>query len=129
MNSDFLFVYGTLCRKASNKMTAMLAEHAQFISYASYQGKLYKVDDYPGVIPSDNPNDLVQGEVYQFHEADLLLNCLDLYEECGQGFPEPTEYVRNIGQVHLSSGKDIRAWLYLYNWPTENLILLPSGIF
>lgn len=129
MDCPLLFVYGTLRRCAVNEMTCLLAEKAEFISNASFRGRLYKIDGYPGAVPSDTLTDLVHGEVYRLHDPGWLLTCLDSYEECGQGFPEPTEYVRKLRQVRLCAGKKLLAWIYLYNRPTENLALLPSGNF
>lgn len=129
MKCPFLFVYGTLRRNIRNKMAYLLAKRAEFISYASYQGKLYSVGNYPGLVPSDRLTDRVQGEVYFLRNQRLLLPHLDKYEECGADFAEPTEYVRKIQRVRLQGVKAIPAWIYLYNWPTDTLELMPSGNF
>ncbi len=31
---------------------------------------------------------------------------LDMYEACGEGFPEPTEYLRQLIEVRLADGRD-----------------------
>ncbi len=129
MNNTYLFVYGTLRRETNSEMFKLLAKHADFVSNASYQGKLYKIDNYPGVIPSPNPTDIVKGEVYQLHDPNLILPQLDQYEECGPGFAEPTEYMRELWEVRLENGQLIQAWLYRYNYPTVALELLSSGDF
>jgi len=129
MKHESLFVYGTLRRDTNSDMFHLLARYANFIGYATYQGKLYKVDYYPGVVPSDNPSDIVQGEVYRLLDPSLVLLHLDVYEECGPGFPKPTEYIRKIQHVRLRSGETIQAWVYIYNRPTDNLELVPSGDF
>jgi gamma-glutamylcyclotransferase (GGCT)/AIG2-like uncharacterized protein YtfP len=129
MNCAFLFVYGTLRRNTHNKMSYLLAKRSEFIGEAYYQGKLYKLGDYPGVVPSDKRTGRVQGEVYRLRNPGLLLVRLDQYEECGLGFPEPTEYIRSIQRVRLQSGKTISAWVYLYNWHTDKLERALSGNF
>ncbi len=129
MNDVFLFVYGTLRRDSRSDMYYLLARHADFIGDATYQGKLYKIDYYPGVVPSEDPSDVVQGEVYRLCDSDFVLSRLDQYEECGPGFSEPTEYVREIQYVRLRSGKNISTWVYLYNLPTNDLALVRSGRF
>ncbi len=129
MKDVFLFVYGTLRRDIGSEMYHLLARYADFVGNAIYQGKLYKIDDYPGVVPSDDPSDIVHGEVYRLREPELVLSRLDQYEECGPGFPEPTEFIRAIQQVQLESGETISAWVYLYNGPTEHLDLILSGDF
>lgn len=128
MNPDYLFVYGTLRRDANSKIHPLLAKYAEFIGDATYQGKLYKVDTYPGAIPSNNPNDAVQGEVYLLHQADVALPPLDQYEEFGPEFPEPNEYIRLKQSVMLKNGRSVMAWVYVYNHPTEGLELIESWI-
>ncbi len=59
----------------------------------------------PAPVPSDNPNDVVQGEVYLIHQADIVLPLLDQYEECGPEFPEPNEYSRQKQSVLLKDGR------------------------
>lgn len=129
MTPNYLFVYGTLRRDANSKMHQLLAQYAEFVDDATYQGKLYKVDYYPGAVPSDNPNDVVQGEVYLFHQADVVLPLLDQYEEFGPEFPQPNEYIRLKQSVALKNGRPVTAWVYLYNHPIESLELIKSANF
>ncbi len=129
MNPDTIFVYGTLRRDANSEMHQLLTKYAEFVSDATYQGKLYKIDYYPGAVPSDNSNDVVQGEVYLLHQADVSLSLLDQYEEFGPGFPEPNEYIRLKQTVLLNNGQSVTAWVYVYNHPTENLELIKSANF
>lgn len=129
MNLDYIFVYGTLRRGANSEMHQLLAKYAEFIDDATYQGKLYKVDYYPGAVPSDDPNDVVQGEVYLLHRADIGLALLDQYEEFGPEFPEPNEYIRRKQTVALKNGRTVMAWIYIYNHSTENLELIKSTSF
>ncbi len=121
MNPDTIFVYGTLRRDANNKMHQLLAKHAEFVDDAIYQGRLYRIDTYPGAVPSDDPNDRVQGEVYWFHQADAVLPLLDRYEEFGSEFSEPNEFIRKKQPVLLKNGRIVTAWVYVYNHSTENL--------
>jgi gamma-glutamylcyclotransferase (GGCT)/AIG2-like uncharacterized protein YtfP len=129
MNDRFLFVYGTLRRDTDSEMHHFLARHADFVGDATYQGKLYVIGDYPGVVPSEDRSDFVQGEVYRLRDSDYVLSRLDRYEECGPGFSEPTEYIRKIQPVRLQSGETIPAWVYLYNRPTDNLERAAAGDF
>jgi gamma-glutamylcyclotransferase (GGCT)/AIG2-like uncharacterized protein YtfP len=122
MNPDYIFVYGTLRRDANSEMHHVLVQYAEFVSDATYRGKLYQIDYYPGAVPSDNPDDVVQGEVYLLHQADIVLSLLDRYEECGPDFPEPNEYNRRKQSVLLKDGRTITAWVYIYNHPTEDLV-------
>lgn len=129
MNPDYIFVYGTLRRDANSEMHRLLAKYAEFVDDAAYQGRLYKIDYYPGAVPSDDPNDVVQGEVYQLHRADVVLHLLDQYEESGPEFQEPNEYIRRKQAVLLNNGRTVMAWVYVYNHPTTGLELIKSANF
>jgi gamma-glutamylcyclotransferase (GGCT)/AIG2-like uncharacterized protein YtfP len=108
-------------------MTQLLARYAEYVDDAIFQGKLYKIQDYPGAIASQNPSDSVFGEVFLLNNIDLVLPQLDEYEECSPQFHQPTEYIRGLKMVKLSSGKMVEAWVYLYNRPAGFLEPLPSG--
>ena len=40
-----------------------------------------------------------------------------MYEACGEGFAEPTEYIRQMLPVTLGDDAVSEAWTYVYNWP------------
>jgi gamma-glutamylcyclotransferase (GGCT)/AIG2-like uncharacterized protein YtfP len=125
---EYIFVYGTLRRDTNSEMHHLLAKNAEFVSDATYRGKLYQIDYYPGAVPSDDPNDVVEGEVYLLHQADVVLPLLDRYEECVPDFPEPNEYSRRKQTVLLKNGRTVTAWVYLYNHSTEGLELIMKYI-
>ena len=129
MTDDLLFVYGTLKRGARNAMAGRLARTAVFVGAATYQGKLYLVDDYPGAVPSRNVADRVRGEVWRLREPAEMLAELDEYEGCGQSFSPPTEYERRVEQVTLNNGEPLAAWIYLYRHSTDGLRRIESGVF
>jgi gamma-glutamylcyclotransferase (GGCT)/AIG2-like uncharacterized protein YtfP len=129
MSPDYLFVYGTLRRDSDSEMYHLLARYGQFAGDATYRGKLYMVDYYPGLVHSDNPRDVVYGDVYKLSCPDIVLSHLDDYEECGPKFSEPTEYVRRKQYVKLKSGEVISAWVYILDRPTDRLQLIESGDF
>ena len=129
MNSDHLFVYGTLMRSFENPMAQLLSRSADFIGTARCRGRLYSVQYYPGLLLSDDPNDVVFGELYRLRARDALLRELDMYEACGEGFAEPTEYIRRMLSVTLGDGSAVDAWIYVYNWPVEGMPRIASGRF
>lgn len=124
-----LFVYGTLKRAGGSTMHQLLARHAAFVGEGTCQGRLFRIDFYPGAVPSDNPKHQIRGEVYALPEPDLVLPRLDRYEECGAGFPEPTEYIRVQKEIRLKNGQNLPAWIYLYNLPTRGREEISSGNF
>lgn len=128
MNSNYLFVYGTLRPNIQHPMADYLKQQADWIGSASYQGKLYKVADYPAMVASNNLADKVYGDVYQVLSTNLW-STLDDYEECSPSFPSPTEYQRLLQTVYLANGDEISAWVYLYNHSVINLEVIDSGDF
>jgi gamma-glutamylcyclotransferase (GGCT)/AIG2-like uncharacterized protein YtfP len=129
MTSDLLFVYGTLMRSYAHPMARLLSANAVFLGQASCRGRLYQVKHYPGLVLSDDPGDRVFGELYRLRAVEDLLREFDMYEACGDGFPEPTQYVRQTLPVTLADGTASEAWTYIYNWPVEQLARIESGRF
>ena len=129
MTSDLLFVYGTLMRGYDHPMAQLLSRSADFVGEAHCRAKLYLVKHYPGLVLSDDAGDIAYGEVFRLRQASQLLREFDMYEACGDGFAEPTEYVRRLLQVALSDGAELEVWTYLYNWPVAHLTRIASGRF
>jgi gamma-glutamylcyclotransferase (GGCT)/AIG2-like uncharacterized protein YtfP len=129
MISDRLFVYGTLMRGFDHPMAQLLSRSADFIGEARCRGRLYLVRHYPGLVLSDDPDDVVFGELYRLRAPDELLREFDMYEACGEGFAEPAEYVRRMLPVTLADQAVGEAWTYIYNWPVAGLPRIASGRF
>ena len=129
MISDRLFVYGTLMRGFDHPMARLLSANADFLGQAQCRGRLYLVKHYPGLLLSADASDVAFGELFRLRERDALLREFDMYEACGEGFAEPTEYVRQIINVTLGDGAASEAWTYVYNWPVTDLPRIASGRF
>jgi gamma-glutamylcyclotransferase (GGCT)/AIG2-like uncharacterized protein YtfP len=131
MTSDRLFVYGTLMRDFDHPMAQLLSRSADFIGEARCAGRLYLVKHYPGLVLSDVSDEVVFGELYRLTQPEALLREFDMYEACGEGFAEPTEYIRRLLPVTLTDGESptCEAWTYLYNWPVAHLPRIASGRF
>lgn len=127
MSSEYLFVYGSLRRDYSSPARQVLDDHAEFVSEAIFQGKLYKIEWYPGVVPSDEPVDNVIGEVYKITDKDEVFSKLDQYEGCSPADPQPHAFVRKEMRVRLKKGPEINAWIYLYEWSVDDKKQIPSG--
>src|SRR6202167_6407929 len=104
MMLDRLFVYGTLMRGFDHPMATLLSRGADFIGEARCRGRLYRVKHYPGLLPSDAADDVVFGELYPLRQRAELLREFDIYEACGEGFAEPTEYVSAAGHAGRRRG-------------------------
>ena len=130
MTSDRLFVYGTLMRGFDHPMARLLSANADFVGEARCRGRLYLVKHYPGLVLTDGPADIVHGEVYRLRAPAELLREFDMYEACGESFPPPTEYLRQMLPVTLADGvAPTQAWTYVYNWPVADLPRIASGRF
>jgi gamma-glutamylcyclotransferase (GGCT)/AIG2-like uncharacterized protein YtfP len=129
MTSDLLFVYGTLMRGYEHPMARLLSANADFLGEASCCGRLYMVKHYPGLLLSDDAADIVFGELYRLRAVEDMLREFDMYEACGEGFPEPTQYVRQLLTLTLADGDAREAWTYIYNWPVADLARIESGRF
>jgi gamma-glutamylcyclotransferase (GGCT)/AIG2-like uncharacterized protein YtfP len=121
VNSEFIFVYGTLRKASGTAMSSVLANYSLYVDEASIQAALYQVDDYLGVIESTHPNDKVSGELYKIVDSDTLLPLLDEYEECTENFPKPHEYRRKPLTITLTDHKQVIAWVYVYNRDVSQL--------
>ncbi|MCC5796812.1 MAG: gamma-glutamylcyclotransferase [Methylophaga sp.] len=126
MQADYLFVYGSLRSTASHHH--LLANHCQYIGNASARGLLFQVADYPGLVMTDDSASSVIGELYQLHDLSVWA-ALDYYEGCSDRFPEPYEFVRQIHKVTLEQGDEVNAWIYVYNFPFQDLPVISSGDF
>jgi gamma-glutamylcyclotransferase (GGCT)/AIG2-like uncharacterized protein YtfP len=128
MTSDRLFVYGTLMRGFDHPMAQLLSRSADFIGEARCRGRLYLVKHYPGLVLSDDPDEIVFGELFRLRRPAECLREFDMYEACGEGFKPPTEYVRQMLSVTSNDGA-AEAWTYVYNWPVTKLPRIASGRF
>ncbi|WP_047517369.1 gamma-glutamylcyclotransferase [Methylophilus sp. Q8] len=127
---DLLFVYGTLRQGNANAMAAYLSTHAEFLTGGWFQGLMYQISYYPGVIASDCADDRIYGEVYRLHDAQSTLAVLDDYEECSARHRQPAEYQRLNTQILAVDGHVLeQVWIYLYQWPLHNKRLIESGDF
>ncbi len=126
MATEYIFVYGSLRKDIPSPARAVLDDHAEYIGEALFRGKLYEIDWYPGVIPSDNENDVVHGEVYKMVDRFEVLSKLDRYEGCSPMDPKPHAFIRKQVPVILERD-EITAWIYLYDLPVDGLTQIPSG--
>ena len=106
-----------------------LLEPSTFVGVARFQGKLHDVGDYPAAVASDDPADLVYGEVYLLHEPAATLAVLDHYEGCAPDDPAPHEYARVAADIRLMTedSAPVSAQVYLYRRPVDRLARITHG--
>ena len=122
-----LFVYGTLRKDSCNSMFQMLARDARFVGHARIVGRMYRLGEYPGLVPSRDPGCWVQGEVYALENPPKTLALLDDYEGCGPDDPKPREFERAEHTVVLESGAEDNVWVYVYRGSTTDKQEILSG--
>lgn len=126
---DRVFVYGTLMSGFDHPMSRLLAAGADLLGQASCRGRLYMVAHYPGLLHSDDADDVVYGELYRLHNVDELMAALDDYESIGPAYESPTLYLRETIPVTLADGSVHEAWTYIYNRPVDESKRIVSGRF
>jgi len=127
---EYLFVYGTLKQGYSHPMSNFLNHHSEFLGCGYFQGKLYMVAHYPGAVLSDNPEDKVHGHVFMLKsDSEDAFRVLDDYEGIDPSSTEQDFYKRVVLKVYMDALGSIDAWVYIYNLPTDDLVLIPSGRF
>ena len=125
--TDYLFVYGTLLNTSRLSITRFLNSNSTPICSGYFPGKLYEISDYPGAVYIPENSSFVHGNILKLQNTELVLKELDLYEEVGNQFSTPNEYLRTVIRVQNTIGQDFQCWAYLYNLQTENLQIISSG--
>ncbi|MFD0930778.1 gamma-glutamylcyclotransferase [Methylophilus glucosoxydans] len=128
--NDLLFVYGTLRQGNTHAMSLYLAQQADFVAYGWFQGLMYQISFYPGVVASNDHSHRVYGEVYRLRDAQSVLAMLDEYEECSVRHPQPAEYQRVQTQIITIDDQLLEpVWIYLYQWPVADKARIVTGDF
>ena len=104
-----LFVYGSLRRNMQNPMAELLGVHASYIGPGRFNGKLFDLGHYPGVVASTQLTDIVYGDVYHLPQPADLLTRLDQYEGYFADQPSQSLYLRQESSVVLPAAQTIRA--------------------
>ena len=115
----FLFVYGTLRKGFKHPMHQVLARHGTSIGLGTFQGRLYDLGTFPGVVKSKDKTASVVGEVYRLERPKEVFAALDQYE--GQAFRRTRVTIIRAAEDRLS------CWIYLYGRSTSGRKRIPSG--
>lgn len=116
MNTEPVFVYGTLRRGASNHFRM---DGAKYVGSGTVVGKIYFIDTHPQfVYPAliCGGDSLVVGELFLVEKTGHL-GRLDLFEGIKANSTEPDEYRRIRVEVKLDSGESRLAWVW--EWAGE----------
>lgn len=122
-----LFTYGTLMQGFDNPYAETLRLSSKYLGKGYFNGRLYRVEWYPGALFEPNAASLVYGEIYQLNSLEIL-KTLDEYEDVLED-EAASLYVRKVIPVRDSQGMTVPCWVYLYNKPVEELSLIETGDF
>lgn len=114
LETDCLFIYGTLMIASGHPMAARLAAESRFIGPATVSGRLYDFGAYPGAVATVAPGERIHGVVVRLTQPRRTLSWLDSYEGCRTGSPEPHAFVRVMIPARFTSGRQVDAWIYYY---------------
>jgi gamma-glutamylcyclotransferase (GGCT)/AIG2-like uncharacterized protein YtfP len=127
MEKDYLYVYGSLKKGANNSLQRRLLKQADYVSDGVFQGRLFRLKGYPAAVPSTHPGDKVHGELYRLRNAEAAFKWLDAYELCMSKSWLIPEFLRRKQIIHLTRGKTLAAWIYLYHRSTLGLSRVKNG--
>ena len=109
-----IFVYGTLKRGHYNyKRFGM--NQSEYLGNGIVRGyKMYTNGSYPGIIKTNNEEDVISGEL--FNVSEMLFNTLDMMETCA-GYHIALVDINGIKDVHLFviDGSLIKNWKLIKN--------------
>lgn len=120
MSLEYVFVYGTLRRGASNDFRM---DGARFLGRGTVRGRMYRVSWYPAVIVGGEER--VHGEVYEVDERHLV--ALDRFEGIGPEASEPMEYERVRVMVQMEGGGQKEVWIWNWIGVGQDKSAIPGG--
>jgi len=100
---------------------------SNYIGKGHFNGKLFRVEWYPGALYEPEAPTQVHGEIYQLNSLEILQE-LDEYEDVLED-EEASLYVRKVVPVRDGQGIVWDCWVYLYNKPVLDLPLIEDGCF
>lgn len=126
METNQLFVYGTLLQKIENYASHFLKNNCTVIGAGFITGVLYDIGHYPGAIYAAESQEKVFGEVVLLSNQVEVIGVLDEYEGFEPASPEKSEYIRIEVPVQMNE-KIIRTWMYHYNFPIAGYQKIEHG--
>ncbi|RED97962.1 gamma-glutamylcyclotransferase (GGCT)/AIG2-like uncharacterized protein YtfP [Marinoscillum furvescens DSM 4134] len=129
MPDPYLFAYGFLMSVFhGNEQTQTPPLDARLLGLGTYDGLLYRVASYPGVIYRPEGDKQVYGEVFWLNHPNRTLPILDEYEHASPLITNAPEYARRLRPIRLE-GKTIQCWVYEYLGTVQPDSEIKSGKF
>jgi gamma-glutamylcyclotransferase (GGCT)/AIG2-like uncharacterized protein YtfP len=111
LDTDFLFVYGTL-RRGFALHHHLRRMGAEFVATGEVHAELYDLGKFPGARKSTKPGKVLAGEVYRLRQAKKALKVLDHVEGFSPQTAEKSLFQRATTEVVLPNGERRVAWIY-----------------
>lgn len=124
--SEYLFVYGSLKRGFGGKEVTGLANQMKWIGTAKVPGRLYDLGKYVGAIVENDLDSFVKGELLEIPDPSVLKR-LDEYEEYNPARVLSCLFVRRQVRARVENGREVDAWIYVYNRDPGDAPIIPSG--
>ncbi|HEX8246446.1 MAG TPA: gamma-glutamylcyclotransferase family protein [Longimicrobium sp.] len=116
-----LFVYGSLRMGEENEMARLLHGHSRYLGPGTIRARMYAIDWCCGAVSSDDPADVVHGEVFELHAASAgeVMAALNAYEG--------DDYALREVAVALAGETSLPAHAYLFAASVAGLTCVPHG--
>ncbi|MBZ4189670.1 gamma-glutamylcyclotransferase family protein [Niabella beijingensis] len=128
MQSNYLFVYGSLLSGFKSPAYEYMARYFELVGPATASGTLYDLGDYPAAIP-DNSGRTITGELYRIrskHELSYALAQLDGYEGLNPEAGETADYKRELCSIRRND-EQVEAWVYWFSHEIKDKPVVESG--
>ena len=103
-------------------MAKFLKANAAFVQEGYMQGLLYDVGTYPAATYEDGALTHIHGNIFRLRDRTKVFSVLDSYEGV-----EEELYLRCIRPIYINEEQTLQCWVYLYNYSTYHLKLIPHG--
>jgi gamma-glutamylcyclotransferase (GGCT)/AIG2-like uncharacterized protein YtfP len=108
-----IFVYGSLAR--GNIHFSKFFNEEQITPNVSIRGSAYRLEVGYSVISTQNPSQIVTGELVTMNRSEILLSLLDEFHGFSFKTPEKSLYLRILTDVYMSDGTSKKAYVYSIN--------------
>ena len=125
--AEYLFFYGTLKPNEAPSDIAETVRTLRRVGSATVPGRLYDFGEYPGAVIDQSAKTSIKGELFELPNDDSTLRALDDYEEFNRTDRRNSLFVRTRTVATLQGGRQINAWVYVYNRNPGSARQIASG--
>jgi gamma-glutamylcyclotransferase (GGCT)/AIG2-like uncharacterized protein YtfP len=122
-----LFVYGTLLPGLAPPVIADVVYALKFLGHATLPGRLYHLGTYPGCVLDPACGRLIHGQLLEIPPDPAILDRLDWYEDYAAHDADGSLFLRTTCDAARPDGRQIPAWVYVYNRDVSRARLIESG--